>query len=295
VRAAIVARLRSATPLFSGETGGVFVSGETLILRPPLMLILALRIFLTPFLVIGATLAGRRWGPSVGGWLIGFPLNSAPVSLILALQYGSEFATRAGIGTLAGLASLCAFNFAYALISRKANWWVSSLATSIVYFIATWVWNIFALPLIPTFIIVVSAIGLVIWLVPGRTIAPNPIPAPRWDLPLRVFIATIFVIAITGSAAVLGAQLSGLLTPFPIFGTVLAAFAHRQQGADAAIQLLRGMTLSLFGVAGFFLVVCGLLSTLALVWTYSLAAAVVLISYAIALQAARRHIFAPES
>ena len=58
--------------------------------------------------------------------------------------------------------------------------------------------------------------------------------APRYKISLAATVAPL-----------LGAQLSGLLTPFPIFGTVLSAFAHRQQGAAAAIQLLRGMALSL--------------------------------------------------
>lgn len=252
-------------------------------------MILGLRIFLAPALVIAATLASRRWGPAVGGWLIGFPINSAPVSLILALQYGSDFAARAGVGTMAGLASLCAFSLAYAALSPKLNWWASSLVTSVFFFAATWIWNFFTLPLLPTFIIVVAAIALVIWLVPGRAIKAAGTAAPRWDLPIRVLVATLFVIGITGSAAYLGPQLSGLITPFPIFGTVLAAFTHRHQGAEVAIQLLRGMTLSLFGVAGFFLVVCGLLPTLAIGWTYLFAVLVVLVSNGIALRAARRY------
>lgn len=252
------------------------------------MLILGLRIFLTPFLIIGATLASRRWGPSVSGWLIGFPLNSAPVSLILALQYGPDFAERAGVGTLAGIASLCAFSLAYAALSRKTNWWVTASLASMVFFAATWVWNSYTLPLLPTFIIVVGAIALVIWRVPARTIAANAAAAPPWDLPVRVIIATTFVIAITGSATLLGPHLNGLLTPFPVFTVVLAAFAQHQQGAPAAMQLLRGMTLSLFGVAGFFLVICGLLPTLALGWTYGLAVLVVLVSNGLAFQAARK-------
>lgn len=251
------------------------------------MLILGLRILLTPFLVIGATLASRRWGPSVSGWLIGFPLNSAPVSFILALEYGPDFAERAGVGTLAGIASICAFSLAYILLSPKTKWWVTAVLASLVFLIATWVWTQFALPLLLTFIIVVGAMAFVIRLIPPREMAANTVVNPRWDLPARVLIATAFVLAITGSASVLGPQLSRLLTPFPIFGVVLAAFAHHQQGAETALQFLRGMTLSLFGVAGFFLVVCGLLPSLALGWTYALAVLVVFISNGIAFQIAR--------
>ena len=72
-----------------------------------------LKVLLAPLLILLATLAGRRWGPAVGGWLAGLPLTSGPVSLILALEQGPEFAARAALGTLFGLISLAAFSFAY--------------------------------------------------------------------------------------------------------------------------------------------------------------------------------------
>ncbi|RPI79530.1 MAG: hypothetical protein EHM45_02595 [Desulfobacteraceae bacterium] len=55
-------------------------------------MVLVLKLFLTPFLIAAATLTGRRWGPGVSGWLIGFPLTSGPIALILALQQGPDFA-----------------------------------------------------------------------------------------------------------------------------------------------------------------------------------------------------------
>ncbi len=52
-------------------------------------MVLVLKLLLTPILITLATLGGRRWGPGLSGWFLGFPLTSGPVSLILALQYGS--------------------------------------------------------------------------------------------------------------------------------------------------------------------------------------------------------------
>jgi len=58
-------------------------------------LILALKLVLTPALIAVATLVGRRFGPSISGWLVGLPFTSGPVSLFLALEQGTTFAAAA--------------------------------------------------------------------------------------------------------------------------------------------------------------------------------------------------------
>ncbi len=240
-------------------------------------MILALRLFMTPLLITAATLVGRRWGPGVSGWLIGFPLTSGPVSVILALQYGPAFAAQAAVGNLGGLASICAFNLAYSIVSHRGNWLTSAAAAALTYLITTIILNSFPLALLPTFALALVAIALALRLIPKRSLDAAASQVPRWDLPARMIVATTFVITLTTLAPVLGPQLSGLITPFPVFGTVLAAFAHPQQGAAAARNLLRGMTVSLLGVTGFFLVVGGLLPSLGMVWTYTLATVVVVV------------------
>jgi len=41
---------------------------------------LAFKLLLTPALLGLVSLAGRRWGPAVSGWLVGLPLTSGPVA-----------------------------------------------------------------------------------------------------------------------------------------------------------------------------------------------------------------------
>jgi hypothetical protein len=84
-------------------------------------------------------------------------------------------------------------------------------------------------------------------------------PAPPWDLPARMLIAAAFVVLLTTYAAALGPQLSGLFSPFPVFGLVIAVFTHRQLGARAAGRMLRGVVLGSLAFGAFFLVVGGLL------------------------------------
>lgn len=88
-----------------------------------------------------------------------------------------------------------------------------------------------------------------------------------------MLVATAFVVGLTTFAANLGPQLSGLLSPFPTFSTVIAVFTHHQQGADAASQLLRGVVVGTFSFLCFFLVVALLLPAAPMFWTYLAATA----------------------
>src|ERR1700738_1895873 len=88
---------------------------------------LVLKLIVTPALIGAATLAGRRWGPAVGGWLVGFPFTSGPVALFLALDHGTGFAAGASIGMLAGTISQGAFSLAYGSSASRGPWIASGL------------------------------------------------------------------------------------------------------------------------------------------------------------------------
>jgi hypothetical protein len=72
-------------------------------------------------------------------------------------------------------------------------------------------------------------------------------------------LATAFILLLTGLASTLGPRLTGLIAPFPLYVSILTVFAHRLQGAAAAINVLRGLLLGLFGFASFFLLLTLLL------------------------------------
>ena len=77
----------------------------------------------------------------------------------------------------------------------------------------------------------------------------------RWELPARIISATALVFLITGIAQSLGPQLTGLISPFPVYAATLAAFTHRFQGREQAVLLLRGVIAGSFTFIVFFLVV----------------------------------------
>lgn len=237
------------------------------------MIVLALKILLAPLLIAAATLAGRRWGPAVSGWFIGFPLISGPVSITLAMQNGPDFAVRAAIGMFGGQASMCLFAAVYILVARRLNWWQSAILAVSAFIASIAVWNALALPLLPSFAILIAAIFILGWLIPAQAVAIKGQAASKWDLPARMVIAVIFVATLTGLSSVLGAQLSGLISAFPVFGTILASFTHSQQGGLAAGQLLRGTIVGSLGIASFYLVVSVFLPLTGSLWIYLLAAA----------------------
>src|SRR4051794_19408622 len=77
------------------------------------MSLLLLKLTLAPGLVTATTLAGRRWGPRMAGWLGGLPVVVAPILLAITLEHGRAFGSRAAAGALLGLLSLTGFVLAY--------------------------------------------------------------------------------------------------------------------------------------------------------------------------------------
>ena len=256
-------------------------------------MILALKLLLTPLMISIATLTGRRWGPAVSGWLIGFPFTSGPVSIILAYQNGVDFAAHAATGALGGQLSVLSFCLVYSLSAVRLKW-SGSLALAVASTIlVTVLANSFTLSLLPTFAGVVIATLLVIQLIPQHTLDSHATVPARWDIPARMVIATSFVFLLTTFSNLFGPLLSGLIEPFPIYGIVLATFAHYQQGDEAARQLLRGVAFGSFAFASFFLVTGGLLPAFGMCCTYLIATLVTLLVNGGTLLFTRRSSFRP--
>jgi hypothetical protein len=100
---------------------------------------------------------------------------------------------------------------------------------------------------------------------------------PRWDLPARMIMATVLVLAITSGANALGPRLSGLLATIPLYASILAGFGFQLVGPAAAIRVWRGLLFGLFGFGAFYLVLAASLESLGLTaFAIALGAAVVM-------------------
>lgn len=249
---------------------------------------LALKLLLTPVLIGAASLAGRRWGSTVSGWLIGIPFTSGPIALFLALDPGGRFAQEAAAGIMAGAASQAVFCLGYAWSVQRAGW-IGSLGGATVAFAAsTAVLAFVAMPAPAFFVVIIVVIVVALFTMPAaQTRAAGRYDYPRWDIPARMIVATAFVLVLTSAAPLLGPRLAGLIAPFPLYASVLAAFAQRIAGRDAAVGVVRGLLLGLFAFASFFFTVATLLPR-GIAVAFAAAIAVALAVQAATLVAGRR-------
>ncbi len=249
-----------------------------MIAPPPLLRVvflavtlLLLKLLLVPALIYGVTLAGRRWGPGIAGWLSAFPIIAGPILLILALEHGSEFAANAAHWTLLAVLAILVFSVAYAWVAQKRGWADSLMIALCCYVLAIIGLRRVEMPLGTAFATVLGALVLV----------PFAFPAvPRWiasrepakdHLLLRLGAAVALVLLVTFGAARLGPRWSGLLAMFPIMSTVLVAFSHQQSGAGYAVRLLRGMVSGYFAFACFCAVLALALPLLGITQAFTLA------------------------
>jgi hypothetical protein len=211
--------------------------------------LLLLKLTLAPLLVSIGTLAGRKWGPRVGGFVAGFPNTGGVIIFIIALEQGTDFGAHTAHATLLGLIALAAFNPAYVWTALRYPIWLSMVAgwaafVAVMLLLKNWH---------PSLAVALGASLLALnaarYFLP-KLAEPKSAPvASSWDLPLRMGASVAMVLGLTGVAKLLGPSWSGLLTPFPVTSTVLAVFAHQSQGPAGAERMLKGILLALNAVA----------------------------------------------
>jgi hypothetical protein len=221
---------------------------------------LLLKLFLAPVLIGGVTLAGRRWGPTVAGWLSAFPIVAGPVLLTITAEQGPAFAATAAQGTLSAVLAVLAFSVAYARVAVRAGIAASMLAALAVYAVAVMGLKALQAPAHACFVLVIVALLVTPRLFPRLpAAAPAGKPAGGGDLPWRMAAAAALVLAVSYGAAAMGPRLSGIFAMFPTMGTVLVGFSHARQGNAFAIALLRGKVPGYYAFAVFCLVLSQLL------------------------------------
>ena len=255
------------------------------------MALLLLKLTLTPILIGGASLAARRWGPSVGGWIVALPLTSGPVALYLAIDKGAVFAAGTAKGSIGGLLGDAAFALAYGWLARRFGWPASLLGACAAFGLAVLsVQPVLGTPAVLVFATVAVAMAVLLRLAPPAVEARDPQPLPAWDIPARMVVGTAIVLAITEAAGLLGAQLSGVLAALPVYVSVLAVFAHQLEGPDQALGVVRGLQVGLFGTIVFFLVVTTAIEPWGIVPAFVVAMAAVAAVQTVSLRILRRPI-----
>jgi hypothetical protein len=240
-------------------------------------LILATKILLAPLCVIAVSLAGRRWGTALAGVLGGLPVVAGPILLVLALVHGPSFGAEAAAGTLLGLCALTTFVVVYGRVSLSLGPAASVVCGWTGFLVAVAILDQIQPPSGLALALAGASFALGLRLLhapPGELEEIGELP--WWDLPARGLAAMALVLALTAASGSLGPNLSGLLAPFPIITSVLAAFTHLHGGPEQVKVLLRNFLIGFYGFATFCFVLAISLPSLGTGASFSLALAAAL-------------------
>ncbi len=217
-------------------------------------IMLTLKLSLVPSFIGGITLAGRKWGPGIAGWLSAFPVVTGPILLFISIEQGASFAQAAASSTLLAILAALVFGLSYSWAATKYSWATSLAGSFLCYFVAVLVLNAFSPSLTLAILIVLASIIIAPRFYPSIALPTASLLAPHNDMLIRMGAGAAFVLLITHFSSNLGAHLSGLLAMFPVMASVLAVFTHRQSGNIFAIHLLRGMVFGYYAFTCFCLV-----------------------------------------
>lgn len=235
------------------------------------MNVFLLKITLMPGIIAFITLVARRWGNRMGGLIGSMPWVAGPILLFFMLEQGRDFGIRSIPGVMTGILALVGFCYSYAAFSRYNSWLPTLIQSYGVYIVTVLVFNYLKLTLTVSYGLVLAAIGVAVQGFPvpiQNVVEPRRLP---YEILIRMAVATVFVVVITGLAEVLGPTWSGILTPFPILTSILAIFSHTLQGSHATINTLRGLVIGLFGFSTFLFLQALLLPHFSIALSFGLA------------------------
>ncbi len=211
-----------------------------------------LKLALVPAAVWVASLAARRWGHAVSGYLGGLPLIGGPITFYFALDYGEAFAAQSAMVTLAAILGQTAHLMAFGHTGRSKHWPFALAAGWAAYAIVSIA--VIRLPLTPLLALALALAGLALaWRWLPRVHGPVSLPlVPPVELWLRLAAALGLAVVILLSAEALGPIVSGVLLSIPVTGSIMPPFTLALYGEGALARLMRGFIIGLTGFAAFF-------------------------------------------
>ncbi|MCG5078049.1 hypothetical protein [Paraburkholderia tagetis] len=232
-----------------------------------IMDLLVFKLVVTPLLLLAASLAVRRWGEAIGGFIVGLPLTSGPISVFLSLEHGPAFAAQATAGSLVATVAQVAFCLVYWRLA-SLGWRMALTLACATFAIVAAVLQWSGLAQTGLFLLAMLAIAFALNVIPNQSTRSERLDPPWWDLPSRMALIAGLVLGVTLIAPYVGPEASGVLASVPFMVIILAVFAHRSAGHAAPQQLMRGLVAGLLGFAAFFYVLSLTLTRTNLVAAY---------------------------
>ena len=215
---------------------------------------LMLKLLVIPGFLLLISLAGKRWGPSVAGWLSGLPVVVGPILFFLAIEQGEVFAAQSATAALSAMFAMIAFCVTYAQVAQRKGWpWALTIS------LLVWAGVAVVLSQVPpSLLFSVIAASTALLAAPYLFPKVQPIvsgPAPKSDkLLLRMIAGALLTLAVTLLARTVGEGWSGLLAVFPVLGSVMAVFSQQTRGPAFTAALLRATATGMYSFAAFCLV-----------------------------------------
>lgn len=218
------------------------------------MLLLLAKLLVAPLFVIAVTLAGRKLGPRAAGLLAALPVVGGPILGLIVIEQGVTFGIRAAYGGAIGAASTMLFAVVYAHVATRVSALTSIALAYAAFFLATALAIFVPVTLASAIVVPALAWWLSMRAFPSVSVDFPTVKPSKWDLPARAVATMTLVVLVTELAQTLGPELAGLVTPTPISTAVLAVFARREAGPEAAVVLLRALVRGLASFVSFFVV-----------------------------------------
>jgi hypothetical protein len=212
---------------------------------------LLLKLLLVPALIALITLAGRRWGPAVAGWLAGFPVVAGPILLMIGVEQGPLFAAQGAQSALTAVLANLAFSIGYSWSALRWPWYVCLPVGVLAFALAGMLLSVVALPLWGAVALTAAGLGMAPRAFPKRQFTAPPARPSPLELPARMLAGAVLTVLVTVFAQRLGPAVSGLFAVFPVMSLVFGIFSHIEWGAAGAIRLLSGMVHGLYAFVVF--------------------------------------------
>ncbi len=207
-----------------------------------------------PLIIAGVTLAARKWGNVIGGVIAGMPWVGGAILFFIALEQGETFMTNALPGVLIGLIGWLGFCTMYIISGQRLGVLLSFISGIATYLLIGFLLQDFtnSFSINGWFLVMVLLTIASLYLFPKVKRQNNSTPKPlKFEIPLRMIMITAFVFAVTYFAEIMGANWSGILTPFPVMTATLAIFTHYTQGLSQTRLALMGMYTGVIGFSVF--------------------------------------------
>jgi len=242
---------------------------------------LAIKLVSVPIFILTISMIAHRWGPSIGGVVLGLPLTSGPILFFLALEQGTNFAAASALATLMGLISLAASCIVFGWLSFRRGWLSCLIGCCGTFFAVTSILYFVSFSSILTLVVVVAFLVLIYRIFPSGASGSISRESARWEIPARIIAATALVLLITGAASILGPHLSGLLTPFPVYATVMSLFILTSKGPQVSALFLRGIMMGCLTTSVFLFLIASFIVSFGLVVVFGLAVVIVITMHSV--------------